>query len=147
MTTADTRPASNLRWTVRQAGYELADTVVAASPSGAFVQHFVPTRHGLVGRTWIGPDYVQVVLRRPRNQGATYQGSVRAVADGWQAYDDFTGDPAPVGAVHTDYLDAEAVLLRRRTGHRSTADYSWPAAHLRDLATRARGDADRRTAR
>lgn len=133
-----TAAAQRTRWTVRQAGYRLDGTVVTTSPSGSFQQHYVLTRHGLVARTWLGPDFTQIALRRRRNSGATYQGSVRAVpGGGWQAFDDFTGAAQPVGGVHNDYLDAEALLLPRRTGHRSTARYAWPAGHLRQLTTQA----------
>jgi hypothetical protein len=134
-----THQGRETRWSVRQAGYQLRSTQLGASEHGSFVQHFVVTRHGVVARTWIGPDFVQIVLRRPANSGGTYQGSVRAVPGGWQAFDDFTGAAQPVGPVYADYLDAEAPLLRRRTGHRATSAYGWPAEHLRLITARRAG--------
>lgn len=120
------------RWTVRQAGYRLHSTVATTS-QGGLPQHFVATRHGIVVRTWLGPDFTEVALRRPGHTGSTYQGTVRSIPGGWQAFDD-RGNPAPpLGVVHRDYLDAEAVLLPRRTGHRSAVRYQWPAGLLREV--------------
>lgn len=112
-------------WTAAQAGYHAEVTELATTRSGGdgLPRHYVLTRHGILARTWAGPDFVQVALLRPRNGHATYQGSVQAVPGGWAA---FNPDGRQVSAVHNDYMDAEPALLRLRTGHRSTSTYDWP---------------------
>jgi len=86
--------------------------------------HFVPTRHGTLARTWIG-DCGEIALLRPSNTAATYQGTVRAVRGGWVALDP---DGAQITGVCRNYIDAEAPLLRLRTGHRSHAKLPWSNA-------------------
>ena len=121
MTATTVAPATR-RWTARQAGYKGRTTLHVPLPDGT-ARQYVRTRHGLVARTWVGLGLAEVVLKRPRNKHATYQGSVRIVPGGWQAYDDGGDRPVPVGPVCTDYLDAEAQLLPRRTGRRASGRY------------------------
>ena len=92
-------------------------------------RHYHHTRHGWVARTWIGTTSTEVVLHRRSHTatGGTYQGSVHAVPGGWQAVDTTGNTPTPVGPVCVDYLDAEALLLPRRTGYRAQGVYRWPA--------------------
>lgn len=107
-------------WTPAQAGYQLHTTAVDRRP-GRLIRHYVRTRHGVVARTWCGPDLVEIALRRPTAARGTYQGTVRAVAGGWVAtLPDGTGSP-----VRGQYLDAEALLLRVRTGVTARAEYRW----------------------
>lgn len=113
-------------WTPRQAGYLPETTVVTTTEAGGLVRHYVRTRHGTVARTWMGTAVTEVILRRPAHRRGTYQGSVHCVAGGWQAVDDSRTHQVPVGPVCTDYLDAEALLLRRRTGQVARVTYRWP---------------------
>lgn len=113
-------------WSPRQAGYQPDTTIVTTTDAGGLHRHYVRTRHGTVARTWMGASVTEVTLRRPSHRCGTYQGSVHAVPGGWQAVDDSGPQPVPVGPVHADYLDAEARLLRRRTGQVARATYRWP---------------------
>ncbi len=114
-------------WTPAQARYDRYATLVTTTrgDEGGCTIHFVPTRHGVAGRVWVGDGgaLVEIVLRRPSNSGATYQGHVAAVPGGWAGYDP---SGVQVTAVHTNYIDAEAPLLRLRTRTRSTGQYPWP---------------------
>lgn len=97
-------------------------------------REFQPTRHGLVCRTWIGPqlDLTEVVLLRRSAKGGVLQGVVQRQADGtWIAYDP---NHRQVGEATQTYLDAEAQLLPLRTGYRAGCDITWP----RDLVWQLR---------
>lgn len=134
MDTTDTIPtAYHIRpWSPAQAGYQAHTLAVTTSHPETpeipgLVLHYQLTRHGAVARTWCGPDLVEVVLRRRGQVRGTYQGTVRAVAGGWQAH---TPRGDLLGAVHTNYLDAEAPLLRERTGVVAAGTYRWPFTML-----------------
>jgi hypothetical protein len=137
-------------WTPAQAGYRPDSQVVTTTrpetpEAPGLVQHYVLTRHGIIARTWIGPDLAEIVLRRPTHVAGTYQGFVQAVPGGWAAFG--SGAAEQISRVYTDYLDAEAVLLRLRTGRRATGEYRWPRGlmlrlrsqhHARQTAAAAR---------
>jgi hypothetical protein len=128
-----TTAATPIRWTTRQAGYHAEVTEFTTTRGGGegLPQHFVLTRHGVLARTWVGPGLAEVTLRRPRHAHGTYQGHVAMVPGGWAGYNH---NGQPVTAICRDYLDAEAPLLRLRTGHTATGKYRWPAWML--LCTR-----------
>jgi hypothetical protein len=117
-------------WTPRQAGYDLPATVVTTSHGdGGFTQHYVPTRHGAVCRTWTAPSMTEVALCRTSNTGATFQGEVKHFSyGGWIAYDH---NGQQVCDPFADYLDAEATLLRLRGGRRCQATYRWNVLPVR----------------
>lgn len=117
-------------WSAAQARYDTLATAQGTSPAGGLPVQYVPTRHGLVARCWGHYTYVEVALLRRRNTGATFQGSIELVRGGWRVTD-ATG--AVLATFTGDYLDAEAQLLRRRTGVRSQVDYGWPAGLVREL--------------
>lgn len=129
MTATATRAARS--WTPAQAGYQPRTQVVTSTrpdtpEAPGLVQHYVLTRHGIVARTWCGPDLVEVALRRRGQVRGTYQGHITAVpGGGWQAYDT---NRTLLGPGYANYLDAEAPLLRRRTGVTTTGTYRWPFA-------------------
>lgn len=109
-------------WTPAQAGYR-HDTLSSGSvKGGGLVREFILCRHGIVARTWMSPTFVEVALRRPSQTGGTYQGSVELTREGWTSF-----DPAgEVVARGVDYVEAEAPLLRVRTGQRAAIRYDWP---------------------
>lgn len=122
--------ATATRWTARQARYDTWATVLGVSAGGGLPVHYVPTRHGLVARTWMGHDLVSVVLLRRGNAGATFQGTLQLVRGGWMVVDSRDNH---IGTFGGDFLDAEAALLRLRTGVRSVCDYPWPRHLLAEL--------------
>jgi hypothetical protein len=123
------------RWSPAQAGYRPTTQVVTTTrpdtpEASGLVRHYVSTRHGIVARTWVGPDLVEVTIRRRGQVRGTYLGHVLAVTGGWQAH---APNGTPTGAVHADYLDAEAPMLLARTGHTARGTYRWPHVLVYDL--------------
>lgn len=111
------------KWTARQARYNGPAMVCALSEGGGLPVQFTPSRHGIVARCWLGPDYTEVVLLRRTNTAGTFQGTVELVRGGWKVTD---ARGNGLGTASGDYLDAEAPLLRLRTGVRSTTRHRWP---------------------
>ena len=110
------------------AGYQIHTTETTRTESGALLRQFVVTAHGVVARTDAGGVW-EVALLRPRCTYGRFQGSVYP-----------TGTPGvwrlrgpkgeELGTVTGDYIDAEAVLIARRSEVRSQAVAVWPA-HMR----------------
>jgi hypothetical protein len=118
------------KWTARQARYNGHAMVCDVSEGGALPVQYAPTRHGIVARCWLGPDYIQVALLRRGNTASTFQGTVELAHGGWKVTD---ARGNSLGAFTGDYLDAEAPLLRLRTGVRSATHYRWPRHLLAEL--------------
>lgn len=127
MTTTTTTTALPA-WTVRQARYDTAATVRGTTEHGGIDVDYVPCRHGVVARAWVAPGMTEVVLRRRGHKYGTFQGTIESSPNGWRILDI---EGRQLGEVTGDYLDAEARLLRLRTGRRTQVRYQWPSWLLR----------------
>ncbi|HLL69109.1 MAG TPA: hypothetical protein VK453_25840 [Micromonosporaceae bacterium] len=87
---------------------------------------YITIQSGIVRRTFGDAPFAEITLLRVGAQQPTYQGLITAVAGGWRATGAAHGDATVDLGTFVDWLDAEAALLKRRTGVRATVAWDGP---------------------